>query len=54
MTLPETRAGRGFVLPRITVRARTAVRPVDSDASKQRIVARESITRPDQAGQNEE
>src|SRR5262249_45176622 len=54
MTLPETRAGRGFVLPGLTVRAATAVRPVDSDASKQRIVAREAITRPDQADQNEE
>ncbi len=56
MSLLQTLAGRRFMLPRISIRATPAVRPIDGDSSEQRIVAIVTMSRADgtkQKKQNE-
>ena len=44
MTLPQSRARRGFVLARVLVRAVTALGPVNRHPSEERFVAGETVS----------
>ena len=44
MTLPQSRARRGFVLAGVLVRAVTALGPVNRDPSEERLVAGETVS----------
>jgi len=44
MTLPQSRARRGFVLAGVLVRAVTALGPVNRDPSEERMVAGETVS----------